>query len=211
MPFAIRVFLADDQPTLRIGLRVLLEQDPDIVMVGEARDGNDALHQILEIQPDVAVLDCQLPGMDGVAVATELKAQGIATRVLAFSSYSDEQFVRGMLEAGAVGYLLKEEAPEQIVEAVRAAARGERWFSAQIMTVIATWAIKSVSALSSPLTEREREIVRQLVQGKSNKEIGQELGISAKAVEKHLTTVYYKWNVKGRAEATAFAVRNGWG
>ncbi|MBI4758948.1 MAG: response regulator transcription factor, partial [Chloroflexi bacterium] len=111
MTKTIRVLLADDHPALRVGLRVLLEQAPDIVVVGEMGDGREALAQIEALRPEVIVLDCQLPGMEGTAVAAEVRRRGLPTRVLALSAYADERYVRGMIEAGAVGYLMKDEAP----------------------------------------------------------------------------------------------------
>ncbi len=204
----IRVFLADDHPPLRVGLRVLLEQIPEIRVIGESGDGRDALQEIETMCPDIAVIDCQLPGLEGMGVAAKIKRRGIPTRVLALSSFAEERYVRGMLDADAVGYLLKEEAPERIVEAVRAAARGERMFSAKISKMIAEW---SQGKRPYGLTERERQIVARIVRGKTNKEIGQELGISDKAVEKHVSAIFDKWNVKSRAEIAARAVREGWG
>ncbi len=133
MSRTIRVLLADDHPTLRLGLRVLLDQAPNVEVMGEAEDGEEALAQIEALQPNVVVLDCQLPRMSGPEVAAEIKQRGLHTKVLALSAYSDDRYVRGMLEAGAVGYLLKSEAPEVIVAAVRAAAREEGYFSTAAM------------------------------------------------------------------------------
>ena len=122
----IRVLLADDHPALRVGLRVLLDRAPDIEVVGETGDGTETLDRIETLQPDVVVLDCELPGMSGAEVARQVRQRGLQTRVLALSAYADDRYVQGMLEAGAVGYVLKEEAPETIAEAVRAAQRGQQ-------------------------------------------------------------------------------------
>jgi DNA-binding NarL/FixJ family response regulator len=204
----IRVFLADDHPPLRVGLRVLLEQCADIQVIGESGDGHDALAQIEMLCPDLAVIDCQLPGLEGIKVTAEIKRRGLPTRVLALSSFADEWYVRGMLDADAVGYLLKEEAPERIIEAVRAAARGEGMFSVRVAQQIAKLAQASSNAKpSGALTERERQIVERIVHGQTNKAIGQELGISDKAVEKHISAIFAKWHVKSRAEIAARAVR----
>ncbi len=206
----IRVFLADDHPPLRFGLRVLLEQASDIRVVGESGDGKDALAQIEMLRPDVAVIDCQLPTLVGVQVAAEIKERGIPTRVLALSSYAEERYVRGMLEADAVGYLLKEEAPERIVEAVRAAARGEAHFSLKVSRQIAK--LYPISEMKrNALTEREKQIVQRIARGMTNKEIANELAISDKTVEKHISSVFEKWEVKSRAEIAARVVREGWG
>lgn len=206
----IRVFLADDHPPLRFGLRVLLEQSPDIRVFGECGDGRDALAQIEMLRPDVAVIDCQLPTLDGIQLAAEIKNRDIPTRVLALSSFADERYVRGMLEEDAVGYLLKDEAPERIVEAVRAAARGEVCFSQKVAQQIARLHLSS-EMKRKELTEREKQIALRIAKGMTNKAIGKELGISAKAVEKHISVVFEKWVVKSRAEIAARAVREGWG
>ena len=202
----IRVFLADDHPPLRVGLRVLLEQCADIRVIGESGDGYDALAQIELLRPDVAVIDCQLPGLEGIEVAAEIKRRGVPTRVLALSSFADERYVRGMLEADAIGYLLKEEAPERIVEAVHAAARGEEWFSAKISKLIADW---SQGKHPYGLSERDIVILRLLVSGKLNKEIAVELGFSEKTVEKYLGEIFKKIGVATRVEAAVKAVREG--
>lgn len=202
----IRVFLADDHPPLRLGLRVLLEQSSDVRVIGESGDGKDALAQIEMLHPEIVVLDCQLPTFDGVQVAAEIKKRSIPTRVLALSSFAEERYVRGMLEADAVGYLMKDEAPERIVEAVRAAARGEGWFSFKISKMMAAWS-RVPNALR--LSVREREILRHLVSGKPNKEIAAELRVSEKTVEKLLSGLFAKLRVTTRVEAAVKAVREG--
>ncbi len=210
MPDTIRVVLADDHPALRVGLKLLLEQAPEIRVVGETGDGKQALAQIEALHPEVVVLDCELPGMDGAAVAAEMRKRGLATRVLALSAHADERYVRGMIDAGAVGYLLKEEAPGIIVAAVRAAAKGEGWFSPAVATRVAAWARGDQSA--SPiahLQERERTLLRLVAAGKTNKEISLAMGISEKTVEKYLGELFGKLEVASRVEAAVLAVRQG--
>jgi DNA-binding NarL/FixJ family response regulator len=127
---AIRVALTDDHPKVRASIRHLLEQAMDIVVVGEASDGAEALRLVADLAPDILLLDVEMPGMSGVEVARRLKAAGAPVRVLALSAYDDEQYVGELLATGAAGYLTKDEAPEAIVEAVRGVARGEKgWFS----------------------------------------------------------------------------------
>jgi DNA-binding NarL/FixJ family response regulator len=200
----IRVFLADDHPPLRMGLRVLLEQAQDMRVIGESGDGHDALAQIENLRPDIAVIDCLLPGLEGIELAAEIKRRGLPTRVFALSSYAEERYVRGMLDADAIGYLLKEEAPEHIVEAVRAAARGEPRYSAKISKMLTLWA---QGDRPYELSKRDLELLRCLVAGKANKEIAAELGLSDKTIEKYLGELFKKMAVATRVEAAVKAVR----
>jgi DNA-binding NarL/FixJ family response regulator len=136
----IRVVLVDDHPALRLGLKVLLERAPDVELVGEAEEGTEALALLEASQPDVVVLDCELPGMAGIEVAQEIRQRSLPARVVALSAHDSDRYVRGMLEAGAKGYLLKEEAPETVVAAVRAVAQGEEWYSQQVISKVMAWA-----------------------------------------------------------------------
>lgn len=208
----IHVLLVDDHPALRVGLHVLLEQDPEISVVGEVGDGREALLQVPALAPEVVVLDMQLPGLGGAEIAAEIRRRGLPARILALSSYADERYVRAMIEAGVAGYLLKDEAPERIVAAVRATARGEAWFSPSIAAHLAAWARGERRASASPLaglTGREREILRLVAAGKANKEIAVALKLSEKTVEKHLTDLFAKLGVTSRVEAAVLAVREG--
>ncbi len=206
----IQVLLADDHPALRFGLRVLLDQAPDITVTGEVGEGKEAIAQIEAQRPDVVVLDCQLPGMEGAEVANEIRRRGLPTRVLALSSFSDERYVRAMIDAGARGYLLKDEAPDRIVAAVRATARGEGWFSPSIAAQVAALARgETPKAPHAALTEREREVLRLVAAGKSKKEIAATLKMSEKTVEKHLSELFAKLKVSSRVEAAVLAVREG--
>lgn len=206
----IRVVLIDDHPALRMGLRIVLEQAPDVQVAAEAGSGQEALALIQALRPEVAVLDCQLPDMPGSQVAAELRRLGLATRVLALSAYSDDAAIRGMVEAGAVGYLLKEEAPAAIVEAVRAAARGEGRWSAAVASRLAAWAVRPAAGeAGTDLTSRELEVVRWLAQGWDNQRIAQELHISEHTVRFHLRNIRDKIGVQTRTEAAVWAVRRG--
>ena len=210
MSESISVLLADDHPALRMGLRVLLEQAPDIRVTGEAGDGTQALAQVEQLQPAVVVLDCELPGMEGARVAAEIRRRGLSTRVLALSAHADERYVRGMIDAGAVGYLLKEEAPGIIVAAVRAAAKGAGWFSPAVATQVAAWARGDPTPSAVPdLDRRQRTLLGLLAAGKTNKEISLAMGISEKTVEKYLGELFEKLKVSSRVEAAVLAVRHG--
>lgn len=202
----IRVLLADDHPALRMGLRVLLDQAPDIEVVAETGNGEETLRQIEALQPDVVMLDCQLPGMDGVEVAQEIVRRGLPVRVLALSAYDSEEYIGGMLAARAVGYLLKEEAPGVIVAAVREAAVGESYFSPKVAAKVAA---RAWGTQTGGLTQREAAVLRLVVQGETNMSIARELGISEKTIEKHLNAVFRKLGFASRVEAAVWAVQAG--
>ncbi len=202
----ITVLLADDHPALRLGLRVLLDRAPDIQVLGEAATGPEALAQWAALRPAVVVLDCQLPEMDGVAVAQAARQDGLSGRVLALSAYGDERYVRGMLEAGAAGYLLKEEAPSVIVNAVRAAAGGQTWFSQAVAEVATAWRCGQGPA---GLTERELEVLRLLSAALSNKEIAERLCVTRRTVDFHVGNILAKLSVESRVEAAVRAKERG--
>lgn len=203
----IRVMFADDHPVAREGVRKFLSRASDIEIIGEATDGIQALAMAKELIPDVLLLDMEMPGMKGVEVAKELQAANLPIKVLALSSYDDKQFIFGLLASGAVGYLTKEEVPETIVDAVRGVARGEQgWMSRRVVAIMAAWT-QSGKVSSEELTDRERDVLRWVVKGKTNQEIGFELGISQKTVEKHLEAVFSKLKVTSRVEAAVLAVQ----
>jgi DNA-binding NarL/FixJ family response regulator len=205
----IRVILADDHPVVRTGIRTLLQQADDILVVAETGNGSEVFKLVEQLAPDVLLLDMEMPGLSGVEVAMRLKEQGVPVRVLALSAYDDEEYIRNLLLHGAAGYLTKEEATEIIIDAVRGVARGEQgWFSRR--------AIAQLSALtrqdSKPMNElsnRERDVLRLVAAGKTNIEIGHVLGISEKTVEKHMGAVFTKLQVSSRVEAAVLAVQQG--
>ncbi len=203
MTDVIRVLLADDHPTLRVGLRVLLDQAPDIEVVGEADTGAETLARLEMLQPDVVVLDCQLPDMEGPEVAREMRRRGLEVQILALSGYDDDRYLQGMWVAGAVGYLLKSEAPNAIVAAVQAAARGASFWTAAQTDRIRDWQAE-VEQRWNALTEREREVLALVAAGKSNKEIAQTLEVTERTVEFHVGNVLGKLGVGSRVEAAVW-------
>jgi DNA-binding NarL/FixJ family response regulator len=207
---SIRVVLVDDHPIVRAGIRHLLEKAADIVIAGEASDGKEALQLVEELNPDVLLLDMEMPGLSGVQVAEQLHKAGARVRILALSAYDDKQYIQELLAKGAAGYLIKEEAPEAIVEAVRGVARGERgWLSRRVAAKISAW-MGEAEQDRKGLTTREIQVLQGIVDGKTNQEIGLALSISEKTVEKHLEAVYNKLGVASRVEAAVYAVREGW-
>lgn len=202
----IRALLVDDHPTFRLGLRILLEQAPDVVVVGEAGDGRGALHLVDSLQPDVLVLDCEMPDLPGADVARRIRDRGLPMRVIALSAYDTEHRVRGMLDAGAIGYLLKDEAPGVIVDAVRAVARGEGHFSPAVAQKVRAW---MEGARPAGLTERELEVLRLMAEGLSNREIARKLCVTERTVEFHVGNVLRKVGAVSRAEAVVWAKERG--
>jgi DNA-binding NarL/FixJ family response regulator len=204
------VILADDHPIVRAGIRNLLEQAPDIVVIGEASDGKEALRMVEELKPDVLLLDMEMPGISGAEVAHELMASGSTVHILALSAHDDKEYIQELLANGASGYLVKEEVPNAIVEAVRGVSRGERgWLSRRIAAKMSAW-MQEGEQDRKGLTTREVEVLQAVVAGKTNQEIGLALGISEKTVEKHLEGVFSKLQVASRVEAAVRAVREGW-
>lgn len=206
-----KVLLVDDHPIVRTGIRNLLERSTEINVVGEASDGFEALKLVEELSPDVVLLDMEMPGMNGSEVAIRLKQAGSSVKILALSAHEDKQYIQELLSNGASGYLVKEEAPEAIIEAVRGVARGEQgWVSRKIAAKMTVWLSEDNPAEHMGLTPREGQVLKWVVEGKTNQEIGLELGISEKTVEKHLEGVFSKLGVASRVEAAVHAVREGW-
>lgn len=204
------VVLVDDHPVVRAGIRNLLEKAPDIVVVGEASNGTEAIKLATELLPDVLLLDMEMPGLSGNEVAQQLQKSGILVRILALSAHDDKQYIQELLANGASGYLVKEEVPEAIVEAVRGVSRGEKgWVSRRVAAQISSW-MGEENQEHNGLTSREVQVLQAVVAGKTNQEIGLSLGISEKTVEKHLEGIFGKLGVASRVEAAVRAVREGW-
>jgi DNA-binding NarL/FixJ family response regulator len=203
----IRVILADDHPIVRDGIRNLLSDSIGIKIIGEAKDGQEAYQQVIEKLPDVLLLDMELPDLHGVDVTKKLIEEGVKVKILALSSYNDKGYIAEMLALGASGYLIKDEIPKNIVDAIRGVANGEQgWVSREVAAILSKMAIEKDT--NHDLTDRETEVLKLVVKGKTNREIAYELEISEKTVEKHLNNVFEKLNVRSRVEAAVFAVEN---
>lgn len=207
----IRVILIDDHPVVRSGIRNMLEEAADIVVEGEAGDGEEALRLVEELSPDVLLLDMEMPGLSGVDVAKKLQETGSSVKVLALSAYDDEHYIRGLLSNGAAGYLTKEEAMDTIVEAVRGIANGEEgWLSRRAAASMAAWT-RSDEPTPEDLTDREVEVLDLVARGWTSARVANELNISERTVRFHLSNVYGKLGVNSRAEAIAWAIKKGLG
>jgi DNA-binding NarL/FixJ family response regulator len=202
--------LADDHPVARAGIRKFLNKATDLEIIAEAENGTEALELAKRLVPDVLLLDIELPGVKGMEIARELQAMDSPVKILVLSTYDDKQFIFGLLGNGAAGYLTKEEVPETIVEAVRGVARGEKgWVSRRVAAIMSAWTQTDDNS-SKNLTPRELDVLKWVVKGKTNQEIGLELGISQKTVEKHLESVFAKLKVTSRVEAAVLAVQEKW-
>lgn len=202
----IRVLMADDHPVVRGGIKNLIESDPYVKVVGEASSGREALEMVEQLQPDILLLDMEMHDISGVEVARQLNKRRSGVRILVLSAYNDPQYIRSLLESGAAGYLTKDEAPEYILEALRGVYRGqEGWLSRKVAAQLTAWTRdKSENYGLSP---REMQVLRGVVDAKTNQEIAYDLGISDKTVEKHLESVYNKMGVSSRVEAAVLSVR----
>jgi len=207
---AIRVLLTDDHPIVRGGIRLLLETAPDLVVVGEAGDGMQALQLVSDLAPDILLLDIEMPVLTGLQVAKHVRAAGAIVRILVLSAYDDEHYIFELLKSGIAGYLTKDEAVDHIVDVVRGVARGETgWFSRNVMVKVAERGKEGGCSRRDALSEREKQILRLVAQGKINEEIAAILYITDGTVKNHITNVYRKLGVHTRTQAGTWAWKHG--
>jgi DNA-binding NarL/FixJ family response regulator len=213
-PGVIRVVLADDHAVVRKGIREFLEEGGDIRVVGEAADGHTALEMTRVQAPDVAVLDIQMPGLNGIEVTRRIKGEGPAVRVLVLTAYDDDPYIFAALQAGASGYLLKSASSEELIRAVRAVFHGESVLdpavTAKVIQHLTSGKPTGAVAIVEALSERELEVLRLAAHGLTNKAIGQQLSISDRTVQGHLANIFEKLQVSTRTEAVLLAVKQGW-
>lgn len=209
MMTTIRVVIADDYPVVRDGIRELLDRAIDIQVIGEASNGKETIILVNEIVPDVLILDLELPDMNGIEVARELHQSGSSVKILVLSAHDNPLYIHELMENGVMGYLVKEEAPEVIVEAVRGIAQGQQgWISRRIAAHIVSW-VRGDGEGAIKFTRREMDVLRLVTEGKTNQNVAALLSISEKTVEKYLFAVFQKIGVASRTEAAVYAVREG--
>jgi DNA-binding NarL/FixJ family response regulator len=203
----VRVILADDHPIVRSGIRNLLEKSGQVEIVAEAATGSEAYNLVKQHLPDVLLLDMELPEIDGPELARRVNSEFSQVKVLALSAYDDSQYILQVLENGAAGYLLKEEAPQAIVDAVLGVARGEQgWMSRKISAQMVNL-MRGESKPAILLTTREHDVLSLIIEGMTNQAIAHKLGISDKTVEKYVESLFAKLDVSSRVEAAVKAVR----
>jgi NarL family two-component system response regulator LiaR len=210
----IHVILADDHAVVRQGIRRFLEEDPAIDVVAEASNGAEAVRLVEEQRPDVAVLDIRMPEVTGVEATRRIKGRFPDTRVLVLTAYDDDPYVFALLEAGADGYVLKTASADQLIDAVHTVYRGESALSPEVASKVVQQATgrrpASAADQIEPLTPREIDVLRLVAKGMTNREVGQELGISHRTVQGHLASIYDKLDANSRTEAVTEALKRGW-
>jgi DNA-binding NarL/FixJ family response regulator len=203
----IRVVLADDHAVVRHGLRFMLEQRPGIQVVGECGDGARAVELVIELLPDVALLDLLMPTMDGVSATREVKRLAPSTQIIILTSYHEDEQIFNAIKAGALSYLLKDSSPQELVGAVRAAARGESTLHPMIATRVLREMQQRQHAPLRDLTPRERDVLTQIARGRSNHEIALELVISEPTVRTHVANILTKLHLADRTQAAIYALQ----
>ena len=211
MPFPIRVLIVDDHEIVRKGIRALLATKRDIQVIGEASDGAEAIDQAHTLHPDVVLMDLMMPKMDGVRATSEIMARETGVRVLVLTSFAADEQVFPAIKAGALGYLLKDSGPQELIQAIRQVYRGEPSLEPSV-------ARKVLAELSSPpqkpltpdpLTVRELEILRLVAQGMSNREIARDLVIAEETVHAHVSNILNKLHLASRTQAALYALKEG--
>ena len=202
----IQILLVDDHTVLRDGIRSILALESDIRVVGEAVSGDEVLKKVEDFQPDCILMDINLPGKNGIEVTSLVKSQYPNCRVLVLTMFEDEEYLMEALRAGADGYLLKDTSSEQVLAAIRMVSQVNSVINPRMTKKLVTYHHQELNA--NILTEREKEVLFELVKGLSNKEISEALFISDKAVKIHINNIFRKLNVKSRTQAIIYAVRN---
>lgn len=209
----IRILLAEDHAMVRAGLRAMLERAKDITIVGEASNGQEAIEMTMDLKPDVLIMDIMMPRMNGIQAAEQIRHLKLPVRILLLSMYSDEGLAHQALQSGVKGYVLKTSVSEELLWGVYAVARGERYLSAVISSIVTESTLRSNSAQTANLLEvlspREKEILQLIAEEHTSGEIGKMLFISEKTVEKHRTNLMEKLHVRNLAGLVRLAIKYG--
>ncbi|MGX6603006.1 response regulator [Micromonosporaceae bacterium Da 78-11] len=201
----IRILLVDDHPVVRFGLRGMLDAEPDLTVVGEASSGAEGVERAVELRPEIVLMDLRMPGGDGVSATEQILARLPGSKVMVLTTYDTDRDILRAIEAGACGYLLKDAAPAELADAVRAAARGETVLSPSVASTL----VRQVRRPAAPtLSAREAEVLRLVARGLTNADIGRQLFISEATVKTHLLRVFNKLDVADRTAAVTTAMRH---
>jgi DNA-binding NarL/FixJ family response regulator len=209
----LRVLLADDHVTVRHGLKLLIDSQPDMKVISEASDGNAAIQQTLELKPDVIVMDISMPGMNGLVATRTLKQKQPDAAIVTLTRHGDDAYLQELLRAGVSGYVLKQSAPAELLHAIRAVARGGQYLDSALTGRVTARLIgkegKRAQA-GAAVSERESDVLRMIASGYSNKEIAASLSLSVKTVETHKANAMRKLGLSGRIDIVKYAVLQGW-
>jgi two-component system response regulator NreC len=209
----LRILLADDHRIMREGLRSLIEQNPDMEIVGEAENGQEAVRLAQTLKPDIAIMDIGMPDLNGIEATRQMAEKVPGIKIIGLSMHSDKRFITGMFRAGASGYLLKDCAFEELVSSIRAVSTKGTYLSPKIAGVVVkdylNWATSEASSAFSALTNRQREVLQMIAEGKSRKHIAFHLNINIKTVETHIQKIMQRLDIHSIAELTKYAIKEG--
>jgi two-component system, NarL family, response regulator NreC len=209
-----RVLLADDHVTVRHGLKLLIDSQPDMKVIAEASDGETAVQQALALRPDVVVMDISMPGLNGLMATRRLKQLQPDAAVVTLTRHSDDAYLQELLRAGVSGYVLKQSAPAELLQAIRVAAAGGQYLDSTLTPRITAGFLrgdrKRTSQPAAPPTDRELDVLRLIAAGYSNKEIAAQMSLSVKTVEAHKANAMRKLGLTGRIDIVKYAVLQGW-
>ena len=209
----LRILLADDHVTVRHGLKLLIDSQDDMQVVSEVSDGAAAITGALELHPDVIVMDISMPGMNGLDATKKLKQQQPGAAIITLTRHSDDAYLQELLRAGVLGYVLKQSAPAELLQAIRAAAAGEPYLDSTLAKRVTSGFMAKegrASTAGAVLSDREAEVLRRIAAGYSNKEIAARLDLSVKTVEAHKANAMRKLGLGGRIDIVKYAVLQGW-
>jgi DNA-binding NarL/FixJ family response regulator len=213
-PRTLRILLADDHVTVRHGLKLLIEGQPDMKVIFEASDGKVAVEKALELKPDVVVMDISMPGMNGLLATRRLKEQQPDAAIITLTRHGDDAYLQELLRAGVSGYVLKQSAPAELLQAIRAAAAGGQYLDSTLTARVTAGFLakegKRVGKSGATISQREADVLRLIASGYSNKEIAGRLALSVKTVEAHKANAMRKLGLNGRIDIVKYALLQGW-
>jgi two-component system, NarL family, response regulator LiaR len=209
----IKILIVDDHQVVRQGLRTFLELNKDILVLGEAADGQEAVEMTDRLRPDIVLMDLVMPRLDGIAATSQIKSLGGATKVIVLTNFTEDDKVFPAIQAGACSYLLKDVSPDALIDAIQAAHHGEARLHPEVMrklmNQITTQSSSNKEGNAPQLTDREREVIHLVVQGRSNREIADVLMISEKTAKAHISNILGKLGVEDRTQMAVYAIKYG--
>jgi DNA-binding NarL/FixJ family response regulator len=209
----LRILLADDHVTVRHGLKLLIDSQPDMTVVSEVSDGEAAVRGALALKPDVIVMDISMPGMNGLDATKKLKQQQPNAAIITLTRHSDDAYLQELLRAGVLGYVLKQSAPAELLQAIRTAAAGEPYLDSTLAKRVTSGFLAREGRTNNAgavLSDREAEVLRRIASGYSNKETAARLSLSVKTVEAHKANAMRKLGLNGRIDIVKYALLKGW-